>query len=873
MLATALAGMTAINQWFVWRLSPDPKRPGKYLKVPAHPDGRIEFDENGKLKGPDAQKPYAWSSFEVATVQLQVHMGRLDGYVYTLGFMVTRDCGYWFLDVDSCVDGAGALTPWAAWFYQNLPGAFFEYSSSGKGVHFLGRGCPPAGHRTRPTQAWEAEHPGNDLEFYTGGRGIAFGLSGQAWGSADTHLGSQTQYIVDQIFTPAESTGVALLGDGPRADWRGPEDDDELIRRAMQSRSAGAMFSGKATFADLWTCNVQALAASYPDEGRSDGKPYGGTEVDFALASHLAFWTGCDAERMVRLMWRSGLMRDKWTEHRTYLAELTVDRACKQTRNVCQDKETVAKLDASVTLSAGVSRQEYYDLVMSCNDDADLRNEVVPQIAADRSIAMLDRDWLAAAIKKRMSDWGFPVSISDCKAMVRLQVVEDEDGGVIPEWANRHVYVMATDCFFDLITATTMSRTAFNAQYERMMPQKPNGDREDAAKWCLQRWNTATVGDTMYLPGKEPIFNHEGRWYANLYSPSTVPEIALGYTQGGIDAIQAFLRHLQALCGNRSEVYLNLLDWMAWCAQNPGKKCRYAPIIKGMPGDGKSLIINVMQAVMGFANATSVGAKLVCSDFGDWQEGSCVTAFEELMITGAKRYAVANAIKEPITNNTLKINRKGRPAGASIINVTNYIAFTNFVDAVPLEDNDRRWWVIFSPFNSLSGLAAALSLTTEGLTAHYDMIFDSLVDSRRGEWRKFLVEYTVSDNFKPNSKAPDTDEKHEMQAGGEDAHEAVARQCIETGAVGVGQFVLSSSSLTAAMRTICVQDGLDIPKTTAVNHVLARMGFSPVRQLKWDGKPHRVWWKRGTVANNDNETLRSMLELTKIQHLAGLVNN
>jgi len=863
MLATALAGMTAINQWFVWRLTPDPAKPGKFIKRPVYPDGRVA--------PMDAQLAENWTSHEIATAQLNAHLGRLDGYAYSLGFMVTGGCGYWFLDVDNCVNPDGSLSPWGAWFYQNLPGAFFEYSSSGKGIHFIGRGCPPPGHRTRPTKAWTVANPGVGLELYTSGRGIAFGTSGQAWGSADTHLQHQAEYIAANIFTP--DTAVAVLqGDGPRSDWNGPTDDNELIRRAMQSRSGAAMFGGKATFADLWTGNVQVLAEHYPDE-RLDDLPYDGTGADFALASHLAFWTGCDAERMVRLMWQSKLVRPKWTDHRTYLAELTVRKACEQTRNVCQDKETVQRLESAVTVEAGTTRGEYFDLIMSCNDDADLRNDVVPQIAADRSIAMLDRDWLAAAIKKRMSDWGFPVSISDCKAMVRLQVVEDEDGGIIPEWANRHVYVMATDCFFDLMTASTMSRTAFNAQYERMMPQKPNGDREDAAKWCLQRWNTATVGDTMYLPGKESIFNHEGRWYANLYSPSTVPEIALGYTQGGIDAIQAFLRHLQALCGNRNEVYLNLLDWMAWCAQNPGKKCRYAPIIKGMPGDGKSLIINVMQAVMGFANATSVGAKLVCSDFGDWQEGSCVTAFEELMITGAKRYAVANAIKEPITNNTLKINRKGRPAGASIINVTNYIAFTNFVDAVPLEDNDRRWWVIFSPFNSLTGLAGALSLTTEGLTAHYDMIFDSLTDVRRGEWRKFLTEYTVSANFKPNSKAPDTEEKHEMQAGGEDAHEAVARQCIETGAVGVGQFVLSSSSLTAAMRTVCVQDGLDIPKTTAVNHVLTRMGFSPVRQLKWDGKPHRVWWKRGTVANNDNETLRSMLELTKIQHLQALVNN
>lgn len=865
MLKTALAGMTAINQWFVWRLAPDPNKPGKTLKIPVHPDGRVVFHE-GKLVGINAQDPANWTTYDVACQQLAQHITRFDGYKYTLGFMLTQDCGYWFLDGDSCVGEGFSLTPWAQWFYQNLPGAFFEYSSSGTGIHIIGRGAPPPGHRTRPTQEWVHQHPGNDLEFYTSGRGIAFGTNGQAWGSADTHLAPQAQWIVDNIFRAEVATGVALAGTGPRADWRGPTDDADLIRRALQSRSADGMFSGKASFADLWTCNVPVLAASYPDEHRSDGKPYGGTEVDFALASHLAFWTGCDEARIERLMWQSKLVREKWTSHRTYLKELTIHQACLRTRNVCQDKEVVQRLETLTSSEAAVTRQQYHDMILSCNEDIHLRNDIIPLIAQDRSIDHLDRDFLAAVVKKRLTEWGFPVSINECKAMVRYTVTEDEDGGLIPEWANRHVYVTKHDCFFDLGSASELSRSSFNATYDRMMPMKPNGDREEAAKWCLQRWNTSMVYDYMYLPGAEPMFNHEGRWYANMYSPASVPELALAYTTPGVEAIDAFQRHIKAFCGQRVEVYTNLFDWMAWVVQNPGKKCRYAPLLKGIQGDGKTLILGALRAAMGGANVRSINNSMLKSEFGDWQEGSCVAGIEELMMTGRQRYDVANKLKEPIANSELTINRKGKTSGADIINVTNYIAFTNHVDAAPLEDTDRRWWVVFSPFTSKGAVAKTLGVTLDQLFQIYEVIFNSF-KNQRGEWRKFLVEYKVSENFHPNRDAPHTDEKLEMRVSGEDLHEGMARQCIEQGAVGVGQSVLSSSCLTNAMRLLCMQDGIDPPKTTSVNHMLTRLGYSQVPgQVKWEGKAHRVWWKRGEVVSSENEILRSMLELTKIQH-------
>lgn len=866
MLSTALGSMTQIPQWFVWRLTWDAAT-AKYKKMPAWPAHRTDLDRDNdtdRREGHDAQNPKNWTTYQQAVVDIANHQARFDGYQYTLGFMLTADSGFWFLDADECVKPDGTLTPWASWFMTNLSGVLIEYSSSGRGLHFIGRGPLPE-HRTRPSTAWAEQNPGNDLEFYSGARGIAFGLTGQAWGSADDIMrGPVADWIARNIFAADVTHVVGAACNGPRSDWRGPTDDDDLLRRAFNAKKGvDKLFSGKAGFADLWNRNVPVLAKTYP---RTDSKAqFEETEADFALAVYLAFWTGCDAERVERLMWRSQLVRAKWTEHRTYLRELTVARACAKQTVVCQDKIVEQQITVQTSAEASATRLDYFNQIMDAEDDGQLRNEIIPVIAHDRTIEPLDRDFLAKAIKDRLNQWAFPVSINECRQMLATRTIEDAEQ-VVPEWAHRFVYDTSNDTFFNLQTAQSISRTSFNAEHNRLMPSRPNGTKEDATTWCLERWGTATVTNTMYWPGREPLFQHEGAWYANLYCPSAIPEVAISYTQEGVDAINAFLAHVKAFCDGRADVFANMLDWMAWNVQNPGKKCRYMPLLKGIQGDGKTMIVSAMRAAMGGRNVGSVGANLLSTDFTDWAEGTCVTGFEEMMITGRKRYSIANSLKEPIANSYLTINRKGVASGVTVRNVTNYIGFTNHVDAVPLEDSDRRYWIIFSRYQSKKEVEVALGLSIGGLGAHFDRIFDSMEDGRRGEWRKFFTEYQVSDAFKPNGDAPWTPEKGEMRSSGEDVHEAVARQVIDGGALGVTSTVLSSACLTSAMRTVCVADGIELPKTSAVNHMLSRMGFSQYgATVWWEGKMHRVWWKRGAIECKDTATVRSMLELSKMK--------
>lgn len=832
-LAQALGGMVSIPQFFIWRLvwSADDN---KFLKTPCYPDGSVYIME--------AKDPANWMTHADAVATLAKLEG--NGTQYALGFYLTKSTGYWFFDLDGCFNrDTGELSEVANYAMQALPGAACEWSSSGRGLHFFGRGTVPP-HRCTYKPA--------NLEFYTEGRGIAFGLSGRATGAADTDHTNAINIICAHWFPP---TPEVSHGSGPRSEWRGPTDDGELLRRAMASGSVASKLGYKASFADLWNRNVPMLAKSFPPS--KDSKEFGESDADAALAMQLAFWTGCDADRIERLMLQSALKRDKWDKrvHETYLRELTIANACASVSRVLQDEEKVQKLDVSVTAEQRNVMEDWITRVVNA-EELDLRNTVIPAIAADRTIEMLDRERLALLIKERLAVFQIPATIGQCRKMVSMQAVESEvstDAG-IPAFATEHVYVRQGDAFFHLPTATPLSRTAFQATYNRAMPAKQNGDKEDAAKWCLERWGTSTVHDLMYHPRREPVFHHDGQPYANLYSEKSVPP-STEYTAQGVECIRLFARHLELFCGSRPDVYGHFLAWLAFNVQNPGVKVRYAPILKGIPGDGKSIITKILRAAMGDRNVNEVGPAIVMNSggFTDWAQGACVIALEEMMMQGKNRYAMANAIKENITNDRVTINRKGR-AQLPIINVSNFICFTNHSNAVPLEDNDRRWWVIFSPYASIADAAKAHGVADMG------QVLASIAygaDRHGGEIRKWLLEMPIPVTFDPNGHAPYTDEKMSMLESGEDGEHSIARQVIETGAPGVTYEALSSSCLTAAMRAICILEGADVPKGSKVNSMLNDIGYQAIGTMKIQSKIHRVWVKPGVSRDRARALIES----------------
>lgn len=283
------------NRYFIYHLTPS-TRPGK------------KWD-----KKPLLREGFTVSDFD----SCEVALSRL-GNNQALGLYFTEDMRKFFYDLDGCRDAdTGELNAIAQEAVQLFVGAYIEISVSGTGIHIVGSYSGP-----RPNHSCRNDDLG--IEMYTAGRGMAMGTPIPSSGSMDMDCTGAFLRVLEQHFKPKDDSGPIEWRDGHELGWLLP-DDDELINIAIAfTPKAKHAFGSKATFADLWTRNVSKLSKAFVDN--VSGRDFDESAADLALMSWLAFLTGNDCTRMLQLAWKSGLVRDKWEKHKTYL-QRTITRS------------------------------------------------------------------------------------------------------------------------------------------------------------------------------------------------------------------------------------------------------------------------------------------------------------------------------------------------------------------------------------------------------------------------------------------------------------------------------------------------------------------------------------------------------------------
>lgn len=285
-LSPSLAAFGAYKQFIIYCLVPSKKRLGKTEKYPC------DF-RTGRIVS--AQDPEFWTDSATAIAAAANFGGS-----YGVGFVFTDIDPFWFIDIDNCLlpDNSG-WNPIANILCSLFTGSAVEISQSGRGLHIFGTGRPPS-------HGCKNESLG--LEFYHSNRFVA--LTGvNILGNVAHDFTDLLPAFVSQYFPPDIAGSIAQEWTTEAcSEWRGSFDDKELIRRALNSRSASAAFGHRASFVDLWEARLDVLAKCYPDPARG----YDASSADAALAQHLAFWTGKNCERIRHLMGQSALARDKW---------------------------------------------------------------------------------------------------------------------------------------------------------------------------------------------------------------------------------------------------------------------------------------------------------------------------------------------------------------------------------------------------------------------------------------------------------------------------------------------------------------------------------------------------------------------------------
>lgn len=266
-----------LPNWVCWQAVQDERSHSGVSKRPIDPKTENFAKSND---------PSTWADFDTAVRAAQKWSG--------IGFMFSGS-GYFGVDLDDIAEelqsyrgGGGGIV---AEFISALQ-SYAEVSQSGTGIHIICKGSLPKGGRRR-----------GKVEMYDSGR--FFVMTGQPI----------SEYAeVAECSERIRPLHEKYIGGGkePTANIRQtaalPQTADEILRAAANSKN-GAKFKA------LYSGDISGYSSQ--------------SEADMALCNMLAFWTGCDAQKMDAMFRSSGLMREKWDRKQsgsTY-GVLTVQKA------------------------------------------------------------------------------------------------------------------------------------------------------------------------------------------------------------------------------------------------------------------------------------------------------------------------------------------------------------------------------------------------------------------------------------------------------------------------------------------------------------------------------------------------------------------
>jgi len=570
-LPEALRPMAAYAQFILWRPVPSKTRPGKVDKFPVNP-------HTGAIS--DAHDPTIWLDADSA-----IAAGQAQGL--GIGFVFTKSDPFFFFDIDNCLDRAGQWSARAQQFCQVFAGAAIEISQSGTGLHIFGSG---------PVPSHGCQNREHGLEFYTELRFAALTGTGAVGSAAFVPSPEAIAWLVGNFFPQGvEHDDDGEWTDGPDPEWNGPTDDQELINKMLGSRSAASVLGGKASVADLWTANEEALEKSYPDTGGA-GRSFDRSSADAALCSHLAFWTGKDCERIGRLFKLSALCRDKWIDREDYYARRTILRAV----GLCSDVYASKRKDKAPELPAD-----------PVEPGATPAGEIRPgfqYLAVTQQIDLF----------------------KGCTYVRDIHRVFVPDGALLkPEQFNAMYggYVFALDSFNDKIT-----KKAWEVFTES------------------QAYNFPKAHSVCFRPELEPgaIVEEEGRRLVNTYSPIDTPRLA--------GDPSPFLGHLAKMLPSPDDQAI-ILAYMAACVQHKGSKFQWAPLLQGTEGNGKSLIGSILAEAIGHRYTHKVNPQDIGNVFNAWVSGNLLAIVEEVYT--ADRREIIETLKWLITESRVPITSKG----------------------------------------------------------------------------------------------------------------------------------------------------------------------------------------------------------------------
>ncbi|CDH47552.1 phage NrS-1 polymerase family protein [Candidatus Contendibacter odensensis] len=731
---TIPAELRALNQWVCWRYE---ERNGKRSKPPINPHS------NGNPTHASNIDPTHWTDFDTA-VAAAVRLG-LEG----VGLCLTESDGLTGLDLDHVYNpDTGELTTDAAEVVARFAGAYTEISPSGTGIRIWCYGKPGRSGKCEGKVKW--------LEVYSHPSSRYLTVTGNHWTGAATAVTEQ-QEALDWLHSRFMAKEEGPQPTATEKDRVQTADDAAVLKRIQGSARLKALWEG--------------------DTSAYDGDTSG---ADLALANVLVrYCKGC-IEQADRLFRKSGLglKRDKWDEihdpanNRTY-GQMTLDKALASFLE--RDPDTIyAALDAALKALEVRGDAEASDEARQLLGTWAQKLTILQKNKALQYELLVDRLAALTGVGKRT-----------IKAEVRQ--AGDNEGEISAEqvaWLKQFVYLTKDNLFADLKTGVCHPPKAFTMLAEQAHPNQWPCQADIA----FAREGGELLHHDTYKPGQGRIVTAESvagitEPLLNTYNAPILPEPKYDAQQEAM-----LIDHLAYLVDGNQEFVEYLLNFLATLVQFPGRRIHSSPVIIGTKGNGKSFVGDLMTALLGKSNVGVISTEELAGAFQDDFAAKQLRVVEEIKVQ-EDQTSLMNKLKPWITNPRVPCNRKGR-AKITIDNVGNWIFFSNYEDAIRIENDERRY-----------AIAISRALPKKG--DYYERLFQTFIPESGGSvaGALFMLKNRNLSQFSPYAPAIFTEAREEMIQNTHSALDrqvAVFRQAIKDGYYihGNGKGILARGIIT-----------------------------------------------------------------------------
>lgn len=439
-----------------------------------------------------------------------------------------------------------------------------------------------------------------------------------------------------------------------------------------------------------------------------------------------------------------------------------------------------------------------------------------------------DRNRVSSTLQRNFRRFGTSLGVKEMRTLLRPPL----DG--TPDWLQGWVYLSHADRFFNINHKEMLTEKAFDNNFCEFI--------DSPAEFALREVKIDRAYMAGYLPTAGKTFVLNGHKFFNTYNETNIPKVPPrleGEDRENVERVNAHFRLLFPIEREREIAK----SWFAYIVQTR-QRPNWALLMQGVDGDGRTFFGNMMAAVLGGENARTINGSDLEDRFTSWAVGQLFTLIEEVRIVGHNRYDILNKMKPYVTNTTIPV-REPYIGVYNAPNTTAYMLTTNFQNALPITDADRRYFILLSQWQDTKHIK---QLTEEG---YFGKLYNTLQSS--GALRGWLLAYKLHPEFNPLGRAPESTGRQSMIDQNKSDEAVALDDLIESGFYHeISEDVVVVSKLA---EILTLKFGFSTPiKETSCAAILRMGGFNYIGRVFYEGKKVSVWsrnprkFSRGTVS-------------------------